>query len=331
MAVPSIHDWRFDPFAESYNAVNKTDEDLEIPGCSPYRVRLNEVPREDSPSSVDCVILVELDEDLDISETAVDVLAAHYDRVQVNDIFLVDSEQMLVTGKPGSPTVDVTRGYGGSTPATHTDGTLMEILDSMTEITSGSPATREFRVDYKYNTGLVLFNLAESGYDVRFDYWGLGSPFHALIISPTNPLIVPASDFMPKYDSFDWDLDYGAGNPGSFLAARTTTTLQEFFAHVKLPQGAKITNMVMYAYKNGATGEITVNLNRFTAGGTAYVNMATCTALDWGDWGMVEDNSIDYPDIDNESYSYILALNLTPTPGVGTHLLNKVLIYWGWS
>lgn len=170
-------DWRFDPFTETYNAVSKSNEDHAVPGSSPYRVRLVEVPREDSPSSVTAVILVELDEDLDASETGVDILAAHYGRVQVNDVLLCDDEQMQVTAKPGSPTLTVTRGYGGTTPATHSDGTLMEILASMTEIASGSPAAREFRVDYKYNTGLVLFNSAQGGYDIRFDYYGLGTPF----------------------------------------------------------------------------------------------------------------------------------------------------------
>jgi len=179
-------DWRFDPFTESYSAVKQDDEDVEVPAGSPYRVRLNEAPRQDSPSTVEAAILVQLDEALDASETGVDVVAAHYARVDVNDIILVDSEQMEVTAKPGSPTLTVTRGYGGTTPATHTTSTWMEILNSLTEVTSGSPASREFRVDYKYNTGLVLFNSAQAGYDVRFDYYGLGSPLHATdVVGPS--------------------------------------------------------------------------------------------------------------------------------------------------
>ena len=170
--------WRFDPFTEAYNAVQQLNEDHVVPGVSPYTIRLIEVPRQDSPSTVTCTILVELDEDLDAVETDVDVLAADYGRVLVNDIILVDSEKLEVTAKPGSPTLTCNRGYGGTTPAVHTDGTQMEILDSMTEIASGSPATREFRVDYKFNTGLVLLNSAQAAFDLRFDYWGLGSPFH---------------------------------------------------------------------------------------------------------------------------------------------------------
>jgi len=177
--------WRFDPFTESYSAVKQEDEDQAVPGSPPYRVRLNEVPRDDSPSTVEAVILVQLNEALDDSETGVDIVAGHYGRVNVNDIILVDDEQMQVTAKPGSPTLTVTRGYGGTTPDTHSTSAWMEILNSLTEITSGSPASREFRVDYKYNTGLVLFNSAESGYDVRFNYYGLGSPFHAEILWPT--------------------------------------------------------------------------------------------------------------------------------------------------
>lgn len=172
--------WRFDPFTEAYNAVAITDEDREIPGASPYTIRLYEVPRENDPWSITCVILIELDEDLTAIETDVDILAAHYARVIVGDIILVDAEQMEVTGKPGSPELTVNRGYGGTGPAIHTDGAIMEILASMTQVGSGSPATREYRVDYKYSTGLVLFNAAEKGYDVRFDYYGLGSPLSIL-------------------------------------------------------------------------------------------------------------------------------------------------------
>lgn len=171
--------YRWNPFTGSFAAVLVSDENRVVPGASPFWIRLFEVPRHDDPSSFSCVILVELDEDLDNSETAVDILAAHYGRILVNDVLLVDDEQMQVTDKPGSPTLTVTRGYGGTTPDTHTDGTMMEILNSMTEITSGSPATREFRVDYDYSTAFVLFNLAEQGYEVRFDYWGLGTPLFA--------------------------------------------------------------------------------------------------------------------------------------------------------
>lgn len=176
---PAPVTWRFNPFTESFTAVLKTDEDRIVAGSSPFYVRLFEVPRENSPSSVSCVILVQLDEPLDNVETDVDILAADYGRVLVGDVILVDTEQMLVTVKPGSPTLTVTRGYGGTGAAGHADGTMMELLASMTEITSGSPATREFRVDYDYSTGLVLFNTAEQGYDVRFDYWGLGTPLFA--------------------------------------------------------------------------------------------------------------------------------------------------------
>lgn len=179
-----IADWRFDPFTESFNAATITEEDRIIPASSPYRVRLFEVPRQDSPSTVVPVILVQLNEDLDDSETGVDIVAGHYARVVVNDVILVDSEQMLVAGKPGSPTLTVTRGYGGTSAATHDNGTMMEILNSLTEITSGSPASREFRVDYKYHTALVLFHSGQGGYDVRFDYYGLGTPLYAGNVLP---------------------------------------------------------------------------------------------------------------------------------------------------
>ena len=45
----------------------------------------------------------------------------------------------------------------------------------MTE-TTGNPGAAEFRVDYKYRTGLVEFNLTRAGDGIRVSYSGTGSP-----------------------------------------------------------------------------------------------------------------------------------------------------------
>ena len=248
MTNPS--DCRFDPFTETYSAVSITDEDQAVPGASPYQIRLDEVPREDSPSSMTAVILVQLDEDLDASETGVDVLAAEYDRVQVDDVLLCDSEQMQVTAKPGSPTLTCTRGYGGTTPATHTTGTEMEILNSLTEITSGAPASREFRVDYKYNTGLVLFNSAQAEYDVRFDYYGLGSPLHAVdLVSPQ----MMKNGALPAFNMY---VNQTISETTAWGAQNDT------FAQIKtlIPEGATMLQCMLFG-KCGATSTLYARLH----------------------------------------------------------------------
>lgn len=65
-----------------------------------------------------------LNEDLDISETGVDVVSgAAY---ATNDVILIDLEQMLVTNVAAN-TLTVTRGYNSTTAATHTNGTAIFI------------------------------------------------------------------------------------------------------------------------------------------------------------------------------------------------------------
>lgn len=326
MAFPS--NWRYCPFTETYNAVSKPDEDQVIPTSSPYQVRLYEVPRDDSPSTVDCVILVELDEDLDNSEVGVDVLASHYDRVQVGDILLCDDEQMYVSAKPGSPTLTVTRGYGGTTPVTHNDGTLMEILNSMTEITSGSPATREFRVDYKYSTGLVLFNSAESGYDVRFDYWGLGTPFNKSLIGAPNPLVMPASAFTPRLDTYDYERVYGTSEWGQVLKNRTSLTLQYFVAPVQLPQGAVITKVTLYGQKSSASGVLSIELIRGDRGDDTFTTMLDMAAPNWGGFGNCNSTTITQPVIDYTLYDYFVLLRIDPDTTIDDHIFGSLVIDW---
>lgn len=190
---------RWNPFDESWTAVLRSDEDRQIPSSSPYWIALYEVPRQDNPSTVTVRLIVELGEALDASETDVDLgSAADYDRVNVDDVILVDSEQMLVTSKGTSPTINVTRGYGGTTATTHSIGTIMEILASMTEVTSGSPADRQFRVDYsEARMALILFNSAQGEDWVRVDYYGLGTPLNTEVEWPKS-MIADAAVGQPE-------------------------------------------------------------------------------------------------------------------------------------
>ncbi len=109
-------DIRFDPFTESDDSVAITGESHVIPGASPYYIQLNEVPKEDTPSLTAIRKIGQLDEDLDDSETGVDVVrGADW---AVDDVFAIDSEKMQVTNVV-SNTLTVTRGYDSTTPAAH--------------------------------------------------------------------------------------------------------------------------------------------------------------------------------------------------------------------
>jgi hypothetical protein len=54
MSLSTKVDYRFDPFTEEDQAVDITAEGVDVPANTPYYITLEEVPRQDSPSSVVC-------------------------------------------------------------------------------------------------------------------------------------------------------------------------------------------------------------------------------------------------------------------------------------
>jgi hypothetical protein len=52
MSLSTKYDYRFDPFTEEDQAVDITNEGVDVPANTPFYVTLEEVPRQDSPSSV---------------------------------------------------------------------------------------------------------------------------------------------------------------------------------------------------------------------------------------------------------------------------------------
>ena len=87
-----------------------------------------------------------LSEDLDASETGVDVASAT--GISTSDVIDVDGELMLVSGI-SSNTLTVTRGHGGTTAAVHSTGSLVRLVlgnataadDTVTLINDGSGST----------------------------------------------------------------------------------------------------------------------------------------------------------------------------------------------
>lgn len=52
MPLSIKYDYRFDPFTEEDQAINITDEGVDVPPNTPFYITLEEVPRQDTPSSV---------------------------------------------------------------------------------------------------------------------------------------------------------------------------------------------------------------------------------------------------------------------------------------
>lgn len=166
---------RRDPFTEEDQSILCEKEELAIPGVSPFYIQLEEAPKYEDPSTVAIYLTDTLAEALDISETIVTVANGAY--WAIDDVILVDDEQMLITGKSGDD-LNVTRGYGGTDAATHTNGTRFRKLTAWTEVYT-TPSQGEFQVHYgtseiPYKRGLIRFHEDDGGKTVWVDYYKIG-------------------------------------------------------------------------------------------------------------------------------------------------------------
>jgi hypothetical protein len=174
-------DYRYDPFQDALQDVSIVNEEHVIESNSPYTVRLDELPKRESPSSMSVRLKAELGEDLDVSETGVDLASsAQAGWFTAGDVITVDSEQMLVSGVSGV-TLTVTRGYNGTTAATHVTGTA--VFGKTFEEVAADPSQGQFWPDYtteadgdkNWNTGTLKFNSADAGKKVSISYRGMGA------------------------------------------------------------------------------------------------------------------------------------------------------------
>ena len=174
-------DYRYDPFQDALQDVSIANEEHVIESNSPYTVRLDELPKRESPSSMSVRLKAELGEDLDVSETGVDLASsAQAGWFTAGDVITVDSEQMLVSGVSGA-TLTVTRGYNGTTAATHANGTA--VFGKTFEEVAADPSQGQFWPDYtteadgdeNWNTGTLKFNSADAGKKVAISYRGMGA------------------------------------------------------------------------------------------------------------------------------------------------------------
>lgn len=142
-----------------------------------------------------------------------------------------------------------------------------------------------------------------------------------------NPLPIPVSAFVPAKDTYDWHFDAVLGGVPSELRNRTSLTLQRFFAPVQLPQGAVVTSLRLFGFKNTAPGEVTATLYRGDRA-AGSVNMATFSAPNWGGYGNGADSSVTSPEIDNINYDYYIEVKLDPDANIEDNRFSGCLIHW---
>jgi hypothetical protein len=174
-------DYRYDPFQDALQDVSIVNEEHVIESNSPYTVRLDELPKRESPSSMSVRLKAELGEDLDVSETGVDLASStQAGWFTAGDVITVDSEKMLVSAVSGA-TLTVTRGYSGTTAATHAAGTA--VYGKTFEEVAADPSQGQFWPDYtteadgdeNWNTGTLKFNSADAAKKVAVSYRGMGA------------------------------------------------------------------------------------------------------------------------------------------------------------
>jgi hypothetical protein len=172
-------DYRYDPFTNSAQSVQITNELQVVPSNSPYTIRLVEVPKKDTPSS----IVLKIRDTLAAAITttgATTCTVAHGAWFANGDVITIDSEQMLITGI-ASNVLTVTRGYNSTVATTHLINAV--VYGPALEEVSAAPAVRQYWPDYTtgadgdddWNTGTLLFNAAHAGMTVVANYNGMGT------------------------------------------------------------------------------------------------------------------------------------------------------------
>jgi len=136
-----------------------------------------------------------------------------------------------------------------------------------------------------------------------------------------KPLSISPGAFLAADDTQDWDIT------GLRIRNRAALTLQQYFAQICLPQGATVTKLILYAYRDDIQASINVKLQRADRAGGATL-MAQALA-DWTTgYGSVYDDSISDPMIDNEGYCYYLIANIDPNDAVGDVEFTGAVIEW---
>ena len=124
-----------------------------------------------------------------------------------------------------------------------------------------------------------------------------------------SPLSVPPAAFVPISFAFDWVISE------DYVRNASALSLLSYVAPLHFPNGAVISKLTLHGFRDDAAAIMALYLFRGDKAG-GHVTMGFIVA-DWTDGaGSVYDDSIDYATIDNENYTYMLKLALTPNDHV---------------
>lgn len=118
-----------------------------------------------------------------------------------------------------------------------------------------------------------------------------------------------ASDFISYIDTQDWEI-----LPAN-LKNRATFNTQIFMAGVHLPHGAIVTNLKAWWYRDDALSTGSCGLKRSDDQENAD-DMADAGATGTSGFVVVNDSSISNATIDNNTYSYLVRVQLNPNNAV---------------
>ena len=136
-----------------------------------------------------------------------------------------------------------------------------------------------------------------------------------------KPLSIFPAALLPQYETHDHAI------VGGGFRNRTVLDSQYFHEPVFLPHGAKVKRLTLVGFRNDALAIMEIQLRRVTDGFT-FQTMATVTA-DWTTGGGSKYTETIYtPDIDNETYSYMIQLELDPNDAVADVGFYRAIIDW---
>lgn len=136
-----------------------------------------------------------------------------------------------------------------------------------------------------------------------------------------KPLSIHPAAFVPQLDSYDWAVD------AVRLRNRVALSTQEYIAPINLPNGASITKVTLYGYRDDGAADLSIEVRRNDrAGNSGFIAEVVA---DWTDgYGSKSEEDIDNAQINNTAYGYSVRVHLNPNDDVGDCQLTGVEIEW---
>lgn len=274
-------DIRRDPFTGTDDSIWVNREWYRIPLFSPFYITTNEVPRQESPTSVILSLADYLRREIASGDTVITVVNGG--SWAAGNVLDIESEQVYVSSVNGDD-LTVTRGYAGTTPAAHAELTMIyKHGESAWNEVAALPSAGEYQVNYgtdsvPYKRGMVRFNSADAGKIVVVSYWKTGSYSWAKIINDLQSALGSATgdhgDGVQTFiDLNDTPVSY-TGQGGKFVKVNPGATALEFGSGSASPLTTKGD---LFTRDASADARLPVGTN----GKALAANSATATGLEW--------------------------------------------------